>query len=88
MSNNSIPITEIKNRDHLINAYPTLFLLGIGGRGDERRKIALNYREYVNYLLRLNSDRFRCHRSFYIVVITNYIKYENNRSLKLKIIVI
>ena len=62
------PVSEINNPDHLLNAYPTLFPLGIGGIGDPRRKIKLSYREHVNYLLRLNSDRFSSHRSFMFVV--------------------
>ena len=63
------PVSEINNPDHLINAYPSLFTYGIGGIGDSRRKIKLSYREHVNYLLRLNCNRFRCHRSFLFVVI-------------------
>ena len=63
------PISEINNPDHLINAFPTLFTYGIGGIGDPRRKIKISYREHVNYLLRLNCNRFRCHRSFLFVVI-------------------
>jgi len=61
------PISEINNPGHLINAYPTLFPYGIGGIQDPRRKIALSYREHVKYLLSLNSDRFRTHRSFIFV---------------------
>ncbi len=73
MTHDTEPISEINNPDHLINAYPTLFPLGIGGIGDCRRKIKLTYREHVNYLLHLNSDRFRCHRSFlYVVIIYFY----------------
>ena len=62
------PISEINNPGHLINAFPTLFPYGIGGIGDQRRSIKLSYREHVNYLLNLNSDRFRTHRSFIFVV--------------------
>ena len=40
----------------------------IGGINDKRRKIKISYREHVKYLLRLNSDRFRTHRSFIFVV--------------------
>lgn len=64
------PISEINNPGHLINAFPTLFPYGIGGIGDQRRSIKLSYREHVNYLLNLNSDRFRTHRSFIFVVLT------------------
>jgi len=69
------PVSEINNPDHLINAYPTLFPYGIGGIGDSRRKIKLSYREHTNYLLRLNCNRFRTHRSFLFVVNINKINY-------------
>ena len=68
MQHDCQPVSEINNPEHLINAYPSLFTYGIGGIGDSRRKIKLSYREHVNYLLRLNCNRFRCHRSFLFVV--------------------
>jgi hypothetical protein len=61
------PVNEINNPLHLINAFPTLFPYAIGGIG-AKRKISLTYREHVNYLLKLNSDRFRTHFSFIFVL--------------------
>jgi hypothetical protein len=52
----------------LLGAYPTLFCHGIGGISDSSRKIKLSYRDHANYLMLLNDDRFRTHRSFLFVV--------------------
>ena len=68
MPHSEQPVTEINNPSHLINAFPTLFAYGIGGISDKRRRKTLSYREHVKYLLQLNCDRFRTHRSFIFVV--------------------
>lgn len=62
-----IPVQEYSNTNHLLMAYPTLFCYGIGGFSDKNRKIKLSYCGHINYLCRLDNDRFRTHRSFQAV---------------------
>ena len=67
LKHGNIPVNEINNPDHLKGSFPTLWPYGIGGIC-EQRKIKLTFREHVEYLLRLDSNNFRCHPSFIFIV--------------------
>jgi hypothetical protein len=61
------PMNEWFNLQHLLCAFPTLFPYGIGGIMDEDRNKKLSYRQHLIYLLNLNCNSFRIHRSFIFV---------------------
>ena len=63
------PVSEIKTPTHLMNASPILWPLGAGAIDEPSRRKKISYREHVEYLLRLNSDKFRTHKSFIFVAL-------------------
>ena len=52
----------------LISSYPHLFPYGVGAFHDKDRKVKLNTRAHLIYLLELSEDRFRKDKTFQNVV--------------------
>ena len=75
------PMNEWFNPAHLLYAFPSLFPYGIGGVMDESRRIKLSYRQHIVYLLTLNCNRFRVHRSFIFVTFNTMQRLEARANL-------
>ncbi len=79
------PINEWFNSKHLLYAFPTLFSYGTGGIMDENRNIKPSYRQHLIYLLNLNCNRFRIHRSFICVTFNVMQRLESRSCLNIYI---
>jgi hypothetical protein len=77
----STPMNEWDPK-HLLYSYPTLFPYGLFGIMDHRQT-ELSYREHVLYLLKLSSERFRCHRSFMFICFNILQRAEARKRIRL-----